>query len=490
MLVLSGVCVMVLLTGCAALQESAARDPYAYAPPVASKPWDSSLYGKTIDQFETKTGTARFSGLDIAPDPEKLYELSDLIDLAQRANPETRRAWEQARAAAARLGLAEGAYLPTLALVAFAGDSRVTFPDPIGEFTITGLSATPQLTLEWTLLDFGRRQAAFDSATQQLVQFNLLFNRKHQEVAYSVQRNYFAYDASRAKVDAALATLKTATSVLQEAEARLANGLATKTEVLLARQERVRAEYEVQLARRAVANAWAALAESLGISPTAPLQVAEAFKLPLPQELAETVEQVIDRALIQRPDLAARLAELRAREAEVRIARAEFLPRITVTGSASQAIASFTPSGTSTTFDYSEPNYSAFLNFSWELFDGFARDNALKQAEARLGEAQAEWAALQLKALREVWKAYADVKAALLQNEYAQALLEASQDAYDGAFKGYHNGLNSIVELLTAERDLVRARVTLIESRAELLTASAALAFAVGGCRRAFQSKM
>lgn len=472
---------MALLTGCATLQESAAWDPYAYAPPVASKPWDSSGYGKTIDQFETKTGTARFPGLDIAPDPEKVYDLSDLIDLAQRANPETRRAWEQARAAAARLGLAAGAYLPTLALISSAGYSRIEDRTLVGPVYTTGPSITPKLMLEWTLLDFGRRKAALDSALQQLLQFNWQFNRKHQEVAYAVQQNYYLFDASRAKVEAALAALKTATSVQQEAQARLAHGLATRTDMLLARQERARAQFELQLAHRAVADTQAALAESLGISPAAPVRVAEISKLPLPQELTQAVEQVMDQALAQRPDLAARLAELRAREAEVRKARAEFLPTVALVGAVGGTAGSFTPSGIDKTFDYAEPIYGTFLTFSWELFDGFARRNALRQAQARLGEAEAELAALELKTLREVWKAYADVKAALLQNEYAQALLEASQDAYAGAFKGYQHGLSSIVELLAAERDLVRARTTLIESRAELLTASAALAFAVGG---------
>jgi outer membrane protein TolC len=44
----------------------------------------------------------------------------------------------------------------------------------------------------------------------------------------------------------------------------------------------------------------------------------------------------------------------------------------------------------------------------------------------------------------------------------------------------YKNGLGTIVELLTAERNLARARTTLVESRAEVLNAAAALAFAAG----------
>ena len=45
-------------------------------------------------------------------DPQKRYELVELIDLAQRLNPETRIAWEHARQAALGVGLAESQVLP------------------------------------------------------------------------------------------------------------------------------------------------------------------------------------------------------------------------------------------------------------------------------------------------------------------------------------------------------------------------------------------
>src|SRR5262245_16187529 len=421
-----------------------------------------------------------YPGLAIAPDPEKIYDLVDLIDLAQRTNPETRLAWEQARAAAARLGLAESTYYPILVLINVAGYSRVEDRGGAGPVYTVGPSTTPQLTLQWTLLDFGRRAAMSESATQQLLQANFQFNREHQEVAYAVQRSFYAFDASRAKVEAALATLKAATSVQAEAEARMNVGLATQPEVLLARQERARAAYEVEEARRGVEDARAALAESLGIAPTVPLRVVELSVLPLPTRLTESVEQTIDRALAQRPDLAARLAALRGREAEIRKAQADFLPQLSVVGNVGGTAGSFTAQTTNRTFAYAEPTYGTFLSFSWELFDGFARRYAVRGTEAQGGEAAAELSVLQLKVLREVWKAYADVKTALLQHEYAEALLKASQDAYDATARGYHAGLSYITELLTAERGLARARTTEIESRAELLNAAAALAFAAG----------
>jgi outer membrane protein TolC len=256
--------------------------------------------------------------------------------------------------------------------------------------------------------------------------------------------------------------------------------LETQTQLLLARQERARAQYELQASRRGVADAGSALADTLGISPAVLPRTVALAELPLPSGLAVSVEDAMDLALATRPDLAARLATLRAREAEVRRARAEFMPRVGLIGSGGGTAGRFKPEHVDKRFGYDEPLYSGFLEFSWLLFDGFARENAVRAAESRRGDAEAEVTALQLETLRHVWKSYADVQVALLQVDFAEALFAASLDAYDAAFTSYTAGLADILDLLAAERDLAHARMTRIDSRAELLNSAAALAFAVG----------
>lgn len=456
---------------CARLLENTARDPEPLAPQAPSRPWNAAAH-------PVPPGPA--FAAEVSPDPQKEYDLPDLVDLGLRANPDTRVAWEQARAAAARVGLADSSYFPVLAVAAEGGYARIEDRSSSGPVFSVGPALTPVLRLQWVLFDFGRRDADFDSAVQQLRGTNLIFNRKLQTVAFSVQQSFYSFDASRAQVEAAKATLRSAISVQEAADARLDRGLATKTEALLARQERVRAEFDVQAAWRLVADSQSALAESLGISPSAPLRVVELSQVPLPATLREQVEEVMDRALAARPDLGARLADLRAREAEVRRARAEFLPTIGLRGFAGGTGGQYEANHVPPTFDYVEPIYATFLQFSWTLFDGYARENAVRQAEARRGEAEAALTQLQLRALRDVWKSYADVQVALLQIDFAKSLLDASEDAYEAALESYRSGLADIVELLAAERDLARARSTMIDSRAELLRSSSALAYAAG----------
>ena len=412
---------------------------------------------------------------------DKTYALPDLIDLAQRVNPETRRAWEQARAAAARRGQAAAAYFPSLIVGAVGGQSKIVDRGPDGSFTVEGQSVVPRAQLGYLILDFGRRDATVEQASQELLGANWGFNRKHQEITFHVSKSFFLLGASREQVAAQRATLESATAVERAVSARLDQGLATRPELLLAVQEKARAAFELQRALGAVDDARAALAESLGIDPTVPLQVADVSALPLPEGLAETVEQIIDRALAQRPDLAGRLADLRAREAAQKRARADFWPTLSFSGSAGQQAARYQVSGGPRTFTENELAYGAFLSVDWSLFDGFARENAVREAQARRDIAAADLASSELRAVREVWKAYADVKTALAKHEFALALLAASEKAYAATFESYQRaGLATVLDLLAATRDLASARSIALASRAELLTASASLAFAAG----------
>jgi outer membrane protein len=472
---------LAVLSGCASDQDGKNDQPTA--PPAASQPWNSSGYREPSSISTTNADFAHQLGIPVTPDPDKTYDLVSLIDLAQQANPQTRIAWEQARVQAAQLGIADSDKYPMLAFLASGGYSRDTYPTPSGGLSTYGPNVTPELSLQWTLLDFGRRQAKIDSAVQTLLQSNFQFNRTHQQITYAVQTNYYAYDASCATVEAMLAALKSAQAVEEAAQALLDAGLATQPDLLLARQDRVRAEFDLSSARRGVTDTQSALAEAVGIAPTMPLKVAPMSALPLPAELTNSVEYTMDQALASRPDLAAQLAAFRAREADVSKAEAAYYPRIGLEGSVGQAYSHFdayTGGKTTGPFDYDDTIYGINLTLSWDIFDGFLRRNKLREAEAQRRQAAAELSALQLKAMREVWKSYVDVKTALVQYEAAQALLAASQDAYDANTTKYENGLGTLIDLLAAERELASARTAVVESRAELLDSAAALAFAAG----------
>ena len=69
-------------------------------------------------------GAALFILPALRIESDRVYSLAELIDLAEAHNPETRVAWEGARAQAAALGIARSELFPTLAAVALAGVDR------------------------------------------------------------------------------------------------------------------------------------------------------------------------------------------------------------------------------------------------------------------------------------------------------------------------------------------------------------------------------
>ena len=339
------------------------------------------------------------------------------------------------------------------------------------------------LNLAWTLFDFGRREALVEASAQRLSAANFAFNRKHQEIAYRVATSFFTYQAALAKVTAAQQTLESANANIASVQAKFDQGLATRPDLLLALQEQAKARYDLQDTRGSVIQTKADLTENLGISPAYSLQLMDLGKLPLPAGLVPSVEKMVDQALEQRPDLMARLAELRAREAEVKKARAEFWPKISLGGNIGNQYwgnVHTTPPGNER---YSASNLvgTAMLGVEWTLFDGFERNNAVHEAEARQAASQAQLESLRLEIIRDIWKAYADTKTALEKREFALALLKAAEESYAATQESYNHGFSTVIELLSAQKDLARARYTEIDSRASLLHSAATLVYVAGG---------
>ena len=76
----------------------------------------------------------------------------------------------------------------------------------------------------------------------------------------------------------------------------------------------------------------AQLAQAIGISPASLPQIASLSSLPLPEGLPASVDSLLQQAVSTRPDLAAKFADVRAREAELERARADYLPKLSANG--------------------------------------------------------------------------------------------------------------------------------------------------------------
>ena len=415
----------------------------------------------------------------------KTYELAELIDLAQRTNPETRISWEQARQAALAGGMAEAAYAPMLSAKAAAGVQHLSSPlpktlSPDGFMVADAQAFIPQLTLRWLLFDFGGKKATLDAAQEALAAANFGFNATHQKIVFDVTRTYYSLNAVQGRREVARASLSLAETLQDAAEARRGRGLATLPEVLQARERTARAAYEMQEAIAVETDAKMALLEAMGVRPTATLRVAGLAGRELPGSVEDTADRLVDRALAQRPDLLARVATVRAREAELRKAQSEFYPRIVVAGDLGQNIGRVRTEGVPGWSNVNEPQYGAAIAIELPLFDGGLRRDRVATARSQQRIAEEELERARDQAVRQVVKAYEDLKVAMRQREAALALLTAAERSHDAAIDSYRNGVATFVDVTNAQTALTRARSADTDTRSAVFTAAAALAFGTG----------
>ena len=407
------------------------------------------------------------------------YELPALIDIALTNNPDTRQTWEQARAAAAAYGASRAPFYPVVSTQISGGYEREMFELPGQNAVLKQWQITPVLAFTYTLLDFGRRDAGAAAARAQLAAANFSFNRKLQDVVFATQRAFYSIGAAKAAVQAAQENVELAKTDDEAVSRRVDLGLATQPALLLSRQAVAQSQYDLASARLLVREAQANMAVALGVAANTALDVPSLDSIPIPSGLGPEVDQLIETAVRSRPDLAAQVATLDARRAAVEQAKAQFYPTIGISGNYGEQAWNYAIVNTPTV-QTAQPQYTALLTLNWDLFTGFKRLNDVRSAEASRDAASAQLKSLEVDAISSVWRAYYEFQTALSRYEYATALLAASQESYNANLDTYRQGLSTIVELLTADRDLANARYTIVQSRADLLTSSAAVAYAVG----------
>jgi outer membrane protein len=444
------------------------------APSAPNHPWDASTAQQSL-----KLPAAHAAPVAVL-DPAKTYTLSELVNIAEQNNPDTRVAWENAKARAAEVGIAESTLYPTMAAAALAASTRanIFFGTSFQRQTVETFS--PVFTLDYIIFDFGRRSQEISISKSNLLAANFQFNDTHRKVIFQVMQTYYRLLDSKGQEDAAEANLKNAQTVQQAAEARLQNGLATLPDVLEARSATAQADYNLQAAIGATEIAHGDLATALGVSPTTLFQVESIHDIKMPDSISDTVETSIDKALAQRPDLTQQVAELRAAGAEVKAARRAYLPTLSVDGTAGLGRSYGQQEQLSGLYSPTQETWDAQLSLTWTIFDGLARENRLAKAHADQKQAAASVDSLRDQVENQVWAAYSTARTALRQQRAAAALLESATESYNAALESYNYGVRSQIDVVSAQRTLADARTADVTARTQLLTGLAALAYQTG----------
>src|SRR2546430_12964008 len=314
-------------------------------PPSADRTWSPP----NLANYERELAEYHFNEAQgsshVSINPRKVYGLAELIDIAERSNPDTRVAWERARQAAAGVGLSESAYYPFLAASAAAGYDRAFIPFPtlrvdqeklltnpsLADVTIVGGGSLvtearayrAKLNAKRLLLDVVECSAVVAAAHDRLMMGSVDCNGTHQKIVFQVTERFYQLGTARQKDLISQSASQAAQTVEQAVQARGDHGLATKPELLQAQQQTAQSAFDVEAAVGAESDARVGPCQSIGLLPTVPLKVADLGQRSPLEQANRSVDQLIEQALSQRPDLVAKLANVHAREDEIRKARAE-----------------------------------------------------------------------------------------------------------------------------------------------------------------------
>lgn len=384
--------------------------------------------------------------------------LKDAVKQALGRHPSLEAATARIQAAASRVGQARAGYLPRVQYMenfmrgnnpvyvfgslltqrqftaANFDIARLNRPDALNNFQ--SMVTTEQLIYDFGGVKNGVKAAEFaqkmSEAEKRAAELNLVAH---------VARVYHGVTLAEQALHVAREALKTAEADLKRAQTVRDAGLATEADVLAVqvhvaamREQEIRREADLKVAR-------AALNEALGL----PLETPH--KLITPLTPAPPVD-VSSPAL--RPEIEQIRFARQAADAQARSARSGYLPQIAFRATIEVDRQEF--------FNKGGGNWLIMGSVRWNLFDGNRTRQAVAEARATASVAKAAERQYTNALRLELTKALADFDAATERIAVTEAGVSQAEESLRIIRNRYSNGLATVTELLRAQTALLDAR--------------------------------
>ena len=339
--------------------------------------------------------------------------------------------------------------------------SSLNNPEPLSNFRTA-------ITLRQALFDqlqtytrvaqaqFGQKQADLQKAMVE------------QQVRFEVIRTYYGVLVAQAKKDVAGDAVKMAESDVKRVRDRFKAGLAVESDLLAAevqlaefRQQKIDADGDG-------AVAYAALNTVLGLPVDTPQKISGELASRRFEALRE--DELIQLALLHRPDYLRAGYHVLVNKEGVRGAKREYLPRL-------DFMATYGESGKDLSSGSSD--YTVSANLTFNLFD-MSRLARLSKARAQESMATAEQEHLANQIRLEVVRAHQQFVSARERLLVTGQVIEQATETHRIVQNRYREGLTTITEVLRAETALVRARLNLVAARYDHYVSYAHVLLSVG----------
>lgn len=400
--------------------------------------------------------------------------LAELVDIALQNNPATKQTWAIARSSAAQYGQTLSSFYPNIQFDGSYLRAKGTFIDTGGpELPYYATQGGPDVTLSYTLFDFGQRTSAAMAAREALYYADLNHNQEIQSVIQNVMNDYYSYLYQISQLKANEANLANAQMSLDAANERFALGLAALGEVAQARTQFLQNRINLNTQKQNVENAFAQLAVDLGLPANLRFKVQSMPEQIKAEPLLESVEQLVEYAQNQRQDFLAAQANLRSKEALLLKAKREVLP---VFGTNLDVGHYWFNGG----HQEKTIHWSAAFNMTFPLFDGFYYKNGVRGAEANVELAKAQLMQTELNVIQSVTTAHMGVKTAALNLSDSEEYLKSAELEFKIALANYKAGTGTILDVISAQSFLADARSQKAQAEQNWFISLATIAYATG----------
>jgi multidrug efflux system outer membrane protein len=327
--------------------------------------------------------------------------------------------------------------------------------------------------LDWELDVWGRVRSQNEAAHARYVASEEGRRAVATILVGDVMESYLSLRALDLELDIARRTGAVAEEQLQLTRARQQGGVGNNLDVKQAEQLLYIARGQVAAAERAIAEREHALSLLLGRAPGdidrgRPL---EALAVP-PQVPAGLPSTLLER----RPDIRQVEQELIAANAEIGAARAEYFPRISLTGFLGVQSRSLT-----TFFSSGAGLWSAGLGAAAPIFNAGRTGANVRYTEAVQREMVVRYQRAIHAALRDVADALAAYRKTADQRAEQQRLVEALDASSRLSRQRYEGGVDNYLQVLDAQRNLFQGELDLARLRQQELASIVQLYRALGG---------
>ncbi len=412
--------------------------------------------------------------------------LSDAEDIALASSPTLVAARAAVNQAQAGVDLAASAAQPNVSLAAASTRSKSSFRTGTTGGTGTGGPGVPTsgggtasqlftsnnaaFDLRQLVLDGGRIRAQVSAARYTTDAARLSLRRQFDLVAFTVAQAYFTALQARHQLDTAKDSLRLAQSQASLVQAQFRAGLAARADVLTAQLPVAQAQLAIAQASNGERTQLAALLNAMGVPAQSHVSLVDDTAV---SRSVPTLQDVLDVAQRERPDLLAARASLLAAGENVRAARLQRFPLISAT--ASNGLASTNQNGTQF-----GNNFSVGLGLSLPIFDGGAINAQTAIAQAQADTSSANLTTTELLVSLNVQQGYLGLQTAQAGIVAANAELAQARTVLAVTNAQYRAGVTTLPLLLNAQVGLARAETDQVNALYAYKTAQQQLLFAEG----------